>query len=142
MRIEQSIYVARPVTDVYEFLCDETRLTEWRDGLLEVDRISPAGPLDGALYREVLRTPLGPQTVTVRLNTKPLGSVSFRVVEGRFRPHGTVFLRRAGKQTQLTYYVEYAPLVGFATPLDKLFGRLLSKNVERSLRNLKRILEP
>ena len=140
MTIEQTIEIARPVGEVYAYLCDETNLLEWREGLTAVERLSPPGPLDGALYRETIATRLGPQTVVVQLKTRHLRSLSFSVVEGPVKSKGTLELRPLGAHVALTYRVEVAPVLRLPTPLDRIVAKTIFENVERSLANLKRVL--
>jgi uncharacterized membrane protein len=140
--VERTVEIRRPVSEVYAYLCDEARLLEWRHGLISVERASPPGPLDGSLYRETIATPLGPQSMVVRITTKPFRSIAFCVVEGAIPAQGSMVLRPLGVKVEMTFRMEYGPALRFPAPLQYLAGRLLGENVERSVANLKRILDP
>ncbi|HEY3676802.1 MAG TPA: SRPBCC family protein [Candidatus Tumulicola sp.] len=141
MVIERSIQIRRPMREIYEFVCDPSRLNEWRDGLLAVERLSAHGMIDGAVYHETIATPLGPKQVTVRLSTTPPERLAFEVLDGPFRPEGAVTMRDLGTATELTYRMQGPTVMGIPTPLDRVVEDLLTKNVENSVANLKRILD-
>jgi carbon monoxide dehydrogenase subunit G len=141
MTIERTVEIRRPMRDIYEYICDPSRLNEWRDGLLAVARLSPSGTIDGAVYHETIATPLGPKQVTVRLSTTPPDRLSFEVLDGPFRPDGSVTMRDLGGITELTYRMQGPTVMGIPTPLDRVVEDLLTKNVENSVTNLKRILD-
>ncbi len=141
MEYERRVAIARPVGDVFAFLCDETRLPEWRDGLRVSRRMSPPGDLHGARYAETLETPLGLRTVTVELAARPPHQLAFRVVDGPVRPRGTLTLRATAAGTELAYRLEYTPPLRIVTPLDtKVFGALRA-SVDRSLAKLVALLD-
>jgi carbon monoxide dehydrogenase subunit G len=142
MTIERTIEIRRPMNEIYDFVCDPSRLGEWRDGLLAVERLSPTGTIDGAVYHETIATPLGPKQVTVRLSTTPPQRLSFEVLDGPFRPEGSLELRDLGGSTAVTYRMQGPTVMGIPSPLDRVVEDLLTKNVENSVANLKRILEP
>ncbi|HEY1428636.1 MAG TPA: SRPBCC family protein [Candidatus Tumulicola sp.] len=143
MTIERTIEIHKPIKDIYDFVCDPSRLGEWRDGLLAVERLSPTGTIDGAVYHETIATPLGPKQVTVRLSTTPPERLSFEVLDGPFRPEGSVQLRDLdGRNTEVTYRMQGPTVMGIPSPLDRVVEDLLTKNVENSVAKLKRILEP
>lgn len=140
--VERTVEIRRPVSEVYAYLCDDARLLEWRHGLISVERASPPGPLDGSLYRETIATPIGPQRMTVRITTKPFRSIAFCVVEGAVPAQGTMVLRPLGAKVEMTFRMECGPALRFPPPLRYLAGRLVGDIVERSVANLKRILDP
>jgi carbon monoxide dehydrogenase subunit G len=139
--IERSIEIRRTAREIYDYICDPSRLGEWRDGLLGVERLSPTGMIDGAVYHETIATPLGPKQVTVRLSTTPPERLSFEVLDGPFRPNGSVTLRDLGEITEVTYGMQGPSVMGIPSPLDRVVEDMLTKNVENSVENLKRILD-
>jgi carbon monoxide dehydrogenase subunit G len=142
MTIERSIQIRRPQQEIYDYICDPSRLSEWRDGLLGLERLSPTGMIDGAVYHETIATPLGPKQVTVRLSATPPERLSFVVLDGPFRPEGAVALRDlGGGSTEVSYSMQGPTVMGIPSPLDRVVEDLLTKNVENSVANLKRILD-
>ncbi len=141
MKIERSAVVRRPLTDVYAFLADPARVSEWREDLVSSERVSPPGEIDGALYRETLATPLGPQTATVRFSVEPPHRFGFEVLDGPLRPKGSIGLTERGLETELLYAVELEPMFKIPTPMDQAAAAFLGRSVERSLARLKSILD-
>jgi hypothetical protein len=141
MTIERRAVIKAPLPKVYKLLADDRRLTEWRDDLVAIERVSPPGPLDGAKYRETLRTPLGHQSATVQLNTEENKRFAFKVLDGPLRPQGSLEMSAADGGTEVVYTVRLKPLMGIPTPLDIAAGAFLTGSVERSMNKLKSILE-
>ncbi len=142
MRIERNATVRRPIAEVYAFLSDETRASEWREDVLTSERISPPGDLQGARFRETIATPLGPQSATVLLSVERLRRVSFEVLDGPLRPKGSILLGEQGLETTLDYTVDVEPVFKIRTPLDDAIEVFLTRSVERSLVRLREILDP
>ena len=141
MTIERTVEIRRPMSDIYEYICDPSRLNEWRDGLLGVERLSPHGMVDGAGISRNDRHAARAEQVTVRLSTTPPERLSFEVLDGPFRPDGSLEMRDLGGITELTYRMQGPTVMGIPTPLDRVVEDLLTKNVENSVANLKRLLE-
>ncbi len=141
MTIERSAVINAPLASVYALLSDDRRLTEWREDLVATERLSPPGDLDGAKYRETLRTPLGNQAATVQLGTEALKSFSFKVLDGPVRPQGSLEMSAAEGGTEVVYRLKLKPLLGLPSPLDAAAGIFLTSSVEKSMSKLKAILE-
>lgn len=141
MTIERSAVIAAPLKSVYALLANPDRLTEWREDLVSTERVSPPGELDGAKYRETLRTPLGNQKATVALSTVVDKSFGFKVLDGPLRPQGSLTIDEGPGGTRLVYKIQLKPLMGFPTPLDTAAGIHLTSSVDKSMKKLKEILE-
>jgi uncharacterized membrane protein len=141
LTIERTATIARPIEDVYAFLTDLSQLTKWREDVISNERVSPPGPLDGATFREVLKTPIGPQTVTVEITAKENERFGFKVIDGMLRPQGSVDLKAVPEGTLLAYRVDLKPMLGAPSPLDAAAGAFLTKSIERSMELLKALLE-
>jgi uncharacterized protein YndB with AHSA1/START domain len=139
--IERKAIIAAPVASVYAMLADADRLPEWREDLVATQRISPPGDLNGAKYKETLRTPLGNQTATVQLSTQEGKTFGFKVLDGPIRPQGTLTMTPSGDGTELVYRIELKPLFGFPSPLDTAAGIFMTSSVDKSMKKLKEILE-
>ncbi len=141
MTIERKAIIAAPIQSVYAMLADASRLPEWREDLVSTERISPPGELNGAKYKETLRTPLGNQTATVQLSTEAGKTFGFKVLDGPIRPQGTLTMNPSGAGTELVYRIELKPLFGFPSPLDTAAGIFMTSSVDKSMKKLKEILE-
>ena len=141
MTIERKAIIAAPVERVYEMLANAERLPEWREDLVSTERLSPPGDLNGAKYKETLRTPLGNQTATVQLSTEVGKTFGFKVLDGPIRPQGKMTMIPSGTGTELTYRIELKPLFGFPSPLDTAAGIFMTSSVDKSMKKLKEILE-
>ncbi len=141
MTIERKALIAAPVERVYAMLADADRLPEWREDLVSTKRISPPGELNGAKYKETLRTPLGNQTATVQLSTEVGKTFGFKVLDGPIRPQGTLTMSASGAGTELVYRIELKPLFGFPSALDTAAGIFMKSSVDKSMKKLKEILE-
>ena len=53
------VVVARPPADVFAFLADAENDRTWRPGVLDIERVSGAGPGAGARYRQGVKGPGG-----------------------------------------------------------------------------------
>ena len=141
MTIERSAVIAAPIKTVYALLADPDRLPEWREDLVATERVSPPGALDGAKYRETLRTPLGNQQATVQLSTVVDKNFGFKVLDGPLRPKGSLSMRECDGGTEVVYRIELKPVFGFPTPMDTAAGIFLTSSVDKSMKKLKEILE-
>ena len=140
MDYERSITLAHDIETVFAFIGDAANLVRWRAGLRESKRLTPGVDLDGARYAETLETPLGVRTLTVELEAHPPSALAFRVVDGPIRPHGALALRSVAAGTELTYRVDYTPMLRVATPLDLLIFASLTAAVDASLTKLAAVI--
>ena len=140
MDYERRVTLAHDIETVFAFIADTTNLVRWREGLRDSRRLTPGTDLDGARYAETLETPLGVRTLTVEIEARPPHALAFRVVDGPLRPSGTLALRSVARGTELTYRIEYAPMVRVATPLDLVIFASLTGAVDKSLAKLATII--
>lgn len=141
MEYERSITLAQDIEVVFACIVDETKLVRWREGLRKSRRLTPGDDLDGARYAETIETPLGVRTLTVALEARPPFALAFRVVDGPIRPNGTLELRTVAAGTELTYRVDYTPILPIATPLDLVIFASLTAAVDKSLAKLAAIID-
>src|SRR5260370_14877260 len=88
LHAEHSVTIDRPCRDVFDYLADGTHNRDWRNGVIEIERVS-ASEGEGATYRQVLARPGG----------RPIGGsgqgtdferpcmLEFRVPAGPAPPH-------------------------------------------------------
>ena len=140
MDYERRVTLAHDIEAVFAFIADTANLVRWREGLRESKRLSPGTGLDGARYAETLETPLGVRTLTVELEARPPHALAFRVIDGPIRPNGTLALRTVATGTELTYHIDYTPLLRVATPLDLVIFASLTAAVDKSLAKLATVI--
>ncbi len=140
MDYERSITLPHDIEGVFAFIADTKNLVRWREGLRDSKRLTPGTDLDGARYAETLDTPLGIRTLTVELEARPPHSLAFRVVDGPIRPNGTLALRTVAAGTELTYRIDYTPMLPVATPIDLVVFASLTAAVDKSLAKLATVI--
>jgi uncharacterized membrane protein len=89
--ITGSIEISRPPQDVFDYVGDLSRHTEWQTGLENV-QVETEGPTRvGTRAQETRHVPGGKQTYHYEITQyDPPRSAAFQVVSGPVRPHGTV----------------------------------------------------
>lgn len=138
---EHTVTVNRPAGAVFDYLADGTHNTEWRSGVLEIERTSPSGG-EGATYRQVLSGPGGRRIdgdyrVTV---FDPPNRLEFQVIAGPLRPTGVFELTETNPDTTTVRFALHAQPTG----LMRLMTPMITKQVHNEvahLDTLKAILE-
>ena len=138
---EHTVTVNRPARDVFDYLADGTNNREWRSGVLEIERTSPAGG-EGATYRQVLAGPAGRRIdgdyqVTV---FDPPRRLEFHVTAGPARPVGVFELtENPDRTTQVRFALDLKP-----AGIMRLMTPMITKQVRQEvaqLDTLKTVLE-
>ena len=138
---EHTVTVARPQKDVFDYLADGTHNRDWRAGVLEISRTSPADG-EGATYRQVLAGPGGRRIdgdyrVTI---FDPPRRLEFQVTAGPARPTGVFELsENADQSTRVRFSLDVSP-AGFMRLMTPMITRTMRREVAQ-LDNLKAILE-
>ena len=138
---EHTVTVARAPQDVFDYLAEGTHNRDWRAGVLEISRTSPAGG-QGATYRQVLAGPGGRRIdgdyrVTV---FEPPRRLEFQVTAGPARPAGVFELsENADQSTRVRFSLDLDP-AGLMKLMTPMITRQMRREVAQ-LDNLKAILE-
>jgi uncharacterized protein YndB with AHSA1/START domain len=130
---EHTITVHRPAGAVFDYLADGTHNPEWRSGVLEIERTSPAGG-DGATYRQVLSGPGGRRIDGDYLVTvfDPPRRLEFQVIAGPARPTGVFELTETTPgSTVVRFALDLQP-----TGLMKLMTPMIAKQVRNEVAQL------
>jgi uncharacterized protein YndB with AHSA1/START domain len=137
---EHSVTINRPAADVFKYLADGEKCTEWRSGVIEIKKVSGDGV--GTQYKQSVRGPGGraiPADYTIT-EFAPDSRIAFQTTAGPVRPHGQYMLQEAGGATTVTFTLD-AELTG----LKKLFmGGMVGKTMAtevRAIDQVKSILE-
>jgi len=138
---EHTVTVNRPADAVFDYLADGTHNSEWRSGVLEIERTSPSGG-EGATYRQVLSGPGGRRIdgdYRVTVFDRP-NRLEFQVIAGPLRPTGVFELTETTPGTTTVRFALDAKPAG----LMKLMTPMIAKQVHNEvahLDTLKAILE-
>jgi len=103
-RAEASVTIARPPADVFAYLLDGERCTEWRPGVLEIRRTSGDGGV-GTTYKQRVRGPMGraiPADYAITV-AEPPTRLEFQTTTGPVRPRGRYVLEPIDDDTRLTF---------------------------------------
>jgi uncharacterized protein YndB with AHSA1/START domain len=134
-----TVAIARPVDEVFDFVADGEKCTQWRPGVLDIRRESGDGV--GTRYSQGVKGPMGRRIAADYVVTvfEPGRGLEFETVAGPVRPHGRYDLEPA-EGTRLTFALD--------AELGGLRGLLMGSQVQRTmdsevraLDNLKRVLE-
>jgi len=135
-----SVTIARPADEVFDFLADGEKCTQWRPSVLDIRRESGDGV--GTRYSQGVKGPMGRRiaadyVVTVFERGRRL---EFETVAGPVRPRGRYELEPAEGGARLTFSLD--------AEIGGLRGLLMGSQVQRTmdaevraLDNLKRVLE-
>ena len=125
---EHTVTVARPQTDVFDYLAEGAHNREWRAGVLEISRTS-ASDGQGATYRQILAGPGGRRI-----------DGDYQVTAGPARPAGVFELsENADQSTRVRFSLDLHP-AGLMKVMTPMITRQMRREVAQ-LDNLKAILE-
>lgn len=139
--ISTSIEIARPPEDVFAYLSDVRRHSEWQEGLVSAT-VETDGPV-GVGSRVVHRRKLGLGTVPTTSEItafEPPRLVAFRGLDGPIRAEGTQRVEPVGEGSRVSFEMEMRGN-GLGTLMLPLARRQASRQVAASHEKLKRILE-
>jgi len=133
---QHSVMISRPVADVFAYVADGEKCTEWRSGVLDIRRANGDGSV-GTTYQQGVKGPMGRRIpadymITVYL---PNQRLEFQTVTGPARPHGRYDFEEADGGTRLTFALD-ADLGG----LRGLFmNGMVQKTMDSEVRAVERI---
>jgi uncharacterized protein YndB with AHSA1/START domain len=133
------IVIARPAEAVFAYLADAENDVHWRPGVLEIERVSGAGP--GARYRQVVSGPAGRRIdADIEITEhQPATRLAFRTVAGPVRPEGAYDLAPVEGGTRVRFSL-HAELPGLKKAMAPMVRKTMAGEVA-NLANLKRVLE-
>ncbi len=141
MVVEQTVRIARPVSEVFAYLEDQRNATAWREGVISNERVSPGSALKDATFREVAHTPMGQQTATYEVTEVVRNErIEFRVNAGAMKPHAVILLSPVRQGTELTYRLD-THASGMMKLMEKGFAKYLREMMAKSADNVKTIME-
>jgi uncharacterized protein YndB with AHSA1/START domain len=140
IKVEKSVFINKPVEEVFAFVTGEGNYTKWQPGVSEVIDLGPRNTV-GARYIEV-RKFMGREmrstfeTIEFVPNARWVG----RVVEGPVKYEVTITYAAEGGGTKYTTQVSGEPS-GFFKLAEGLVAGQLEKSLIEDLQRLKEMLE-
>lgn len=139
--VEVSTVINRPVEEVFAFAGNVENNPQWQSSVSEA-RVTSEGPVGvGTTYRYVAQL-LGRQIDTDGEITEydPNGKYSFRSASGPFPIEGALTCEAAEGGTKVTLRLE-AEIGGFFKMAEPLVARMIKRQFEADMANLKDLLE-
>ena len=137
---KNSIVIDRPMPQVFAFVADGEKCTQWRPGVVEIKRVSGDGL--GTKYAQTVQGPMG-RTIQADYEItayEPDRLIEFQTTSGPARPHGRYDFEPANGGTRVTFLLD-APMGGLR---GLLMGSMVQKTMDSEvgmLTNLKRAIE-
>ena len=141
--ITASTEISRPPKDVFDYVDDLSRHTEWQSGLVSVEVESQGPTQKGTRAKETRKVPGGKQTYLYEMTEHdPPRAAGFQVLTGPVRPRGRVTFTPLddGKRTRVDFTIEFAGH-GLGKLLIPFVNRDARKSVPGDLQMLKQRLE-
>jgi uncharacterized protein YndB with AHSA1/START domain len=134
-----TIEIARPPANVFEFLADGTNNRRWRSGVLDISHRSGQGR--GAVYEQGVKGPFGRRVPADYELTdyEPDRRLGFRAIAGPVRPEGSFELEPSERGTRVTFTLRCAP-TGMAKLMTPMVAKTMRSEVSQ-LDNLRTVLE-
>jgi uncharacterized protein YndB with AHSA1/START domain len=140
--ITDTVEVARSPEDVFAYLDDLERHTEWQGQVVSVERDTEGPTRVGSRATDLRKIPGGPRKFTYEITAHdPPRLASFRVLNGPIRPFGTVTVEPAGDgRSRVTLVLDFEGH-GFGKVLLPLVRRDARRQVPKDQQRLKERLE-
>jgi uncharacterized protein YndB with AHSA1/START domain len=142
--IVSSFEIARPPDEVYAYVTDPSRFSEWQNDVLRVRIEGGRPPGVGTRFTTIRRIGRVEQTTTQEITeVTPPRSWAARGVDGPFRPSAGITVEPLGDGTRSRVTIELdfeGHGIGRLLPLD-VIRRMAAKGAPKSYQNLKERLE-
>jgi uncharacterized protein YndB with AHSA1/START domain len=142
--IVSSFEIARPPDEVYAYVTDPSRFSEWQNDVLRVRIEGGRPPGVGTRFTTIRRIGRVEQTTTQEITeVTPPRSWAARGVDGPFRPSAGITVEPLGDGTRsrVTIVLDFEGHgIGRLLPLD-VIRRMAAKGAPKSYQNLKERLE-
>jgi len=140
-RVEASVVISRPVEEVFEFVTNPENDPQWQSPILESERTS-VGPMGVGTTDQGVAKLLGQRTEWTAEVTEyePNRKVKYEVTGGPLSAEQTVTFEPVEGGTKFTLVLE-GEMGGFIRLAEPIVTRMLQRDTETDLANLKDILE-
>ncbi|HEY2795299.1 MAG TPA: SRPBCC family protein [Micromonosporaceae bacterium] len=130
------VVIDRPIDEVFAFLADGLNDPQWREGILEIERLTEFADF-GAMYKQTVR---GPGSSRVRSDYyisayEPPRLLGFEVTAGPVRPSGRFELTADGPtRTTVRSTLDLAESPGM-----RLLSGMITREFDREVRQIERL---
>jgi uncharacterized membrane protein len=140
LKVEKSVFINKPVEEVYAFVTREGNYTKWQSGVKEVIELGPRNTI-GSRFTEV-RKFMGQDLRTTMEITELVPNVRWvgKVVEGPVPYTVKITYQAENGGTRYTNAVE-GETKGFFKLAENLVTSQLEKGLDEDLQRLKELLE-
>ncbi|MFC2038113.1 SRPBCC family protein [Chloroflexota bacterium] len=138
---ESRIKIDRPIEDVFAFVADQGKLSQWQTGLVE-SGLTSEGPTDvGSTYRYVFEL-FGRRLEATGVITEfePNHMYAFKALSGSFPVAGSFTFVETWGGTRVVFAGEL-PQRGVSRMAGRMMGPMLESQLDASFERLKEILE-
>lgn len=140
--IVSNIDISRPPDEIFSYVTDPLRFSEWQDDVVSVRMMDGAPPQVGSQFTTVRRIGGVERTMTQQITQiDPPTNWAARGVDGPIRPSATISIEPLdGGRSRVTFTLDFEGH-GIGVPLVPMVRRMAAKGAPLSYRNLKRRLE-
>jgi uncharacterized membrane protein len=134
---ERSVTINRPAADVFAYIGDASKATEWRSGVVDTELVSGQGK--GAVYKQGVRGPMGRRIAADYEITswEVAKRIEFKAIAGPVRPVGGYKFSETGGKTKVTFWLN-AELGGWKR---FVLGRSVQGTMNSEMKALDRLKE-
>src|SRR5581483_1652893 len=142
-KIVNTIEIARSPEDVFAYLDELDRHSEWSTGIISSRRDTPGPTQVGSRATDLRKTPMGKQSITYEITEHdPPRRAAFKGVNGPIRPVGVVTVEPAGdNRSRMTIELELLGHGVLRKLLAPLAGSDARKRVPQDQQPIKERLE-
>jgi uncharacterized protein YndB with AHSA1/START domain len=130
------VVIHRPIAEVFDFLADGLNDPRWRDGVLEIERISDTIDV-GTIYKQTVR---GPGSTRIQsdyfiTDYEPPHLLGFEVIAGPVRPTSRFELSEDGaSRTTVRSTLDLAATGGM-----RLLANIITREFDNEVRQIERL---
>jgi uncharacterized membrane protein len=138
---ESRIKIERPIDEVFAFVADQSKLSQWQTGLVE-SGLTSEGPTDvGSTYRYVFELfGRSLEATGVITEFEPPRMYGFKAVSGSFPVSGSFTFVETWGGTRVTFAGELQQK-GVSRMAGRMMGPMLETQLDANFERLKEILE-
>ncbi len=140
-KLEQSVVINRPTEEVFAFVADIEKMSQWMSELVEAKQTSE-GPVGVGTTYMAVATPLGRRAESTQdvVEYEPNSKFAIKSTSGPVASKDEFTFESVAGGTKVTRVTE-AELGGFFKLAEPLVARMLKRQFETNFANLKDILE-